>query len=277
VSDRYRVLHLVNGEFYAGAERVQDLLALKLPALGFDVEFASLKDGAFSSKRMSQNVPLTPITMASRFDFRAVSKLTVLLRSGSFDLLHTHTPRAALIGCLAAAQNAIPIVHHVHSPADKDTEHPWRNWRNSIIEQFSLRKVRKLMPVSSSLVAGLRSKGFEPELIKLVPNGVPIRPRNRLPYVPASQLIIATVALFRPRKGIEVLLEALAMLNSSGLDVMLRAIGTFEASDYQRSVLQLTDSLGISEKVHWKGFTSEVAAGLPATQHYVLPEPGCGG
>ena len=28
-----KVLHLINGEFYAGAERVQDLLALRLPAL----------------------------------------------------------------------------------------------------------------------------------------------------------------------------------------------------------------------------------------------------
>ncbi len=53
------ILHLVNGEYYAGAERVQDLLALQLPDLGFEVEFACLKDGIFADKRQSKDATLT--------------------------------------------------------------------------------------------------------------------------------------------------------------------------------------------------------------------------
>ena len=33
----HRVLHLINGEHYSGAERVQDLLAIRLPEFGFEV------------------------------------------------------------------------------------------------------------------------------------------------------------------------------------------------------------------------------------------------
>ncbi len=42
-----RVLHVVNGEHYAGAERVQDLLAARLPEVGVEVAFACLKPNRF--------------------------------------------------------------------------------------------------------------------------------------------------------------------------------------------------------------------------------------
>ena len=37
-----RVLHVINGEHYSGAERVQDLLAMQLANEGFGVDFAAL-------------------------------------------------------------------------------------------------------------------------------------------------------------------------------------------------------------------------------------------
>ncbi len=46
-----KVLHVINGELYAGAERVQDLLAEHLPAYGYAVEFAALKQGIFAENR----------------------------------------------------------------------------------------------------------------------------------------------------------------------------------------------------------------------------------
>ncbi len=42
-----RVLHVINGEHYSGAERVQDLLATTLPEFGYDVAFACVKPGSF--------------------------------------------------------------------------------------------------------------------------------------------------------------------------------------------------------------------------------------
>ena len=52
-----RVLHLINGEHYAGAERVQDLLAQCLPQCGFEVGFACVKPKQFAELRQSQNTP----------------------------------------------------------------------------------------------------------------------------------------------------------------------------------------------------------------------------
>ena len=62
-----RVLHLINGEHFAGAERVQDLLAMALPVFGFQADFACLKPGKFADVRHS-NSDLFELNMKSSFD-----------------------------------------------------------------------------------------------------------------------------------------------------------------------------------------------------------------
>ena len=57
------VLHLINGEHYSGAERVQDLLAMALPEFGFEVGFACLKQGLFRQMRRSTSAPLHAAAM----------------------------------------------------------------------------------------------------------------------------------------------------------------------------------------------------------------------
>ena len=49
-----RALHVINGEHYAGAERVQDLLAARLPDYGIQPAFACLKPGRFAAMRQTQ-------------------------------------------------------------------------------------------------------------------------------------------------------------------------------------------------------------------------------
>ena len=63
-----RVLHVINGEHYAGAERVQDHLALRLPAYGFEVDFACVKPDRFGPLRQSRQAEMHDVPMQSRWD-----------------------------------------------------------------------------------------------------------------------------------------------------------------------------------------------------------------
>ncbi len=58
-----------------------------------------------------------------------------------------------------------------------------------------------------------------------MPNGVPAVALSGV--TPRGVWTLGTVALYRPRKGLEVLLDALALL-TAGLPVRLRAVGPFE-------------------------------------------------
>ncbi len=136
-----KVLHLINGEFYAGAERVQDLLALHLPQFGYECGFACLKPVAFPEMRRAQTAPLHLLPMASRVDLSQVWRIARLLKRDGYRLLHTHTARTALMGRWAATLARVPMVHHVHSPTSRDTEHAFRNWANALVIGFAGDKV----------------------------------------------------------------------------------------------------------------------------------------
>src|SRR5690348_598010 len=86
-------LHLVNGEHYSGAERVQDLLAKQLPRFGCEVGFVCVKPERFPNARETKTAPLVEMPMRSRFDLRVVKRIANIVRSEDYDLIHAHTPR----------------------------------------------------------------------------------------------------------------------------------------------------------------------------------------
>jgi len=79
------------------------------------------------------------------------------------------------------------------------------------------------------------------------------------------------VALLRPRKGLEVLLEALSVLHRRGMSVRLRVIGEFETSQYQQRIRQTAFDLGVSQLIEWRGFRNDVNAELDQLDLLILP------
>lgn len=266
-----RVLHLVNGEHYSGAERVQDLLARQLPRLGCEVGFVCVKPRRFPAAREAKNAPLVEMPMHGRFDIRIAKHIAELVEDDGYDLVHTHTPRTALVGRIAARRAGVPHIYHVHSPAGRDSTRRWANWTNSIVEWACLRDADRLITVSPSLREYMIHRGFEPQRVVCVPNGVPsasVQPHRR---TPGGSWTLGTVALFRPRKGIEVLLETLAMLRSNEQNVRLRAVGGFETAAYESSIRGLAERLGLAEAIDWIGFTRGVNRELAKIDIFVLP------
>jgi glycosyltransferase involved in cell wall biosynthesis len=109
------------------------------------------------------------------------------------------------------------------------------------------------------------------ERITCVPNGVPASSFLVERRAPSGTWTLGTVALFRPRKGIEVLLEALAVLRSRNLNVRLRAVGGFETNIYKADVLGLAERLDLAEAIDWIGFTRNVNRELAKMNLFVLP------
>lgn len=266
-----RILHVINGEHYSGAERVQDLLALNLPHFGFDVGFACLKPGRFAQSRVSQCTPLVELPMRGKVDLRPALRLARLVRQDDYELIHTHTPRAALVGRIAAALAGVPLVHHVHSPTASDSTRGWPDRVNARIERASLTGAAAVITVSCSLAAYAASQGILQSKIWVVPNGVPVRGPLDARLPPIKPWTLGAVALFRPRKGMEVLLEAMALLRDRGDVVRLRAVGPFETVEYQQKIQRLVARLGLTDAIDWIGFTSDVPAELAQMDLFVLP------
>ncbi len=271
-----KVLMVVNGEVYGGAERALDHLALRLGEHGFEVAFACLKPGRFPEVRQAQDTPLFEVPMRNRFDLRPVRKLVKLVRREQFEVIYAHTARTAMIASIVSRITGIPFVYHVQSPTARDTANRWKNFVNAAIERISLTRASALVPVSQSLGEYVRSQGFSAQMVSVVPNGSPCRAaaewRNWSQGNPdQTEWTIGMTALIRPRKGIEVLLRAVAQLKKEGLPVRLRVVGPFETEAYGQKVKTLVDELDVADRIDWVGYTRDTNGELDKMDVFVLP------
>lgn len=266
-----KVLQVINGEFYSGAERVQDLLAIGLGRVGIDTGFACIKPDRFPSQRMARDVPLHEVPMRGRLDLGCAIRLARIVREAGYHLIHTHTPRAALVGRIASQLTGVPMVHHVHSPTARDTEAGLRNRINTITERLSLLGVKRLIPVSRSLEGYLVGEGYSRDIIRTVPNGVPTPAPLPERAAPGDVWVIGVVALFRPRKGIEVLVEAASLLKQAGMRFRIHAVGGFETPEYETSIKTLAQQMDVVDRINWTGFTRNVNAEFAKMDVMVLP------
>jgi glycosyltransferase involved in cell wall biosynthesis len=264
------VLHVVNGEHYAGAERVQELLAQRLPSFGYQVTFACLKSGEFHRRLERQRHQVHDFIMRFRFDVIQARRIAHHALESGCVLIHTHTPRSVLVGAVVSAITGLPLVHHVHSPTSRNTADPWSDRLNTMVEKIAVRRAAALIPVSGSLAGYLEEEGYHADRVTVIPNGVAISDAE-VQHAVGRELTVGMVALFRPRKGLEILLEALARLSSRGRRVRLLAVGRFESDDYRDAVLRLARRLAIEPLIEWRGFREDVLGELERMDLMVLP------
>jgi glycosyltransferase involved in cell wall biosynthesis len=288
-----RALHVINGEHYAGAERVQDLLAGRLPDFGVEVGFACLKPGQFAELRKSQATPLLDLTMRTRFDLRPAVRLARTVRRERYDVLHTHSARALLIARLAAAMCGVPIVHHVHGNTSSEVAGRRFTRLNAWAERKSLPAAAAVIAVSASVADYLQSVGVQKDRLHVVFNGVPARGALANKERAQNGWTLGFIALLRPRKGLETFLEAAALLverdwrgrsendvsgSAAGADPVrqsltcrLRIVGRFETSEYEREVQALAQRLGLTTLIDWRGFQRSIDAELDAMDLLAFP------
>jgi glycosyltransferase involved in cell wall biosynthesis len=192
-----------------------------------------------------------------------------LVRGEGYSIIHSHTPRTAIIGRAAAALARVPLVHHVHCQTAVEVGgRRWQDKLNLLLERIATYRAARVIAVSPSLRRYLLRHGYSQREVRLVTNGVPTRGETPAPR-PARTL--GAIALFRPRKGLETLIEALAIMRRAGFDVRLRAVGRFQSPDYECEIRRLAARLEVESAIDWAGFQQDIGAELARMDVFVLP------
>ncbi len=224
-----------------------------LRTAGFRIHTVSAP--AQESSHPRWRVPMHAIPMLRKIspfaDLKALIRLTLLFRRIRPFLVHTHTPKAGLLGMIAARSAGIPVRIYTVNGLVWATQHGWRRRLLQITERLSCRLATEVVAVSSSLLQLIVHHGICPSRkIRVLglggSHGVDIerfdpagtvesgRALRRLLDIPPGAQVILFVGRLVREKGIEELAVAWPSLRSSFPDAFLVLCGDEEKRDAVR-------------------------------------------
>jgi len=209
------------------------------------------------------------LPMRSGASPRSLFDLTRELRRIGPDLVHLHSGRASWWGGLAAWRLGLPAL--ATRRMDRAVR---RGWHTRWLYAHALRAV---VAISDGVAERLLAGGVPERAIRVVPSAVepgrllPQRSREavrqRLGVAPDTPCLLAAAALVR-RKGLDVLLEALAELTAADASPTLWIAGE---GPQRRALEQQARALGIGGRVRLLGQRDDVPELLAACDVFVLP------
>ena len=190
------------------------------------------------------------------------------------DVLHLHSSKAAALGRVAAA-----TLPRRARPAVVMTPHYWSwlvggrleglyRW----IERLLARRCDVIVAVSEREEAEGRSVLGPDARLRLIPNGVDRA--NFAPEGPSATRevdhpLIVCVGRLSEQKGQDVAIRALALL--SDRTSRLRLVGGESTPGHRRQLEELATSLGVAERIEWRGPVDDTAPEYRAADVVIAP------
>ncbi|MBX3027487.1 glycosyltransferase family 4 protein [bacterium] len=261
------IAHVVAERRFSGGEVQVFLLMEGLARRGHRNVLLCPPGSAAAAAAARRGIAVRPVAMRGDLDLIAAWRLSGALRGA--DLVHLHTGRAAWLGGLAARRAGLPAV--VTRRMDRPVR---RGWRTRLIYERCSQRTAAIAP---GIVAQLIAGGVPRQRIVLIPSAVDperVRPRLGTAAVRGAQgaaadatVLLCAAALVR-RKGIDVLLDALAALAARGLRPLLWVAG--EGPEGAALAAQ-AERCGVAAQVAWLGQRDDVGDLLAAADVFVLP------
>lgn len=168
-------------------------------------------------------------------------------------------------GLLQRALAGIPTVVIVHDPLP----HPgFTAWLHRVVEDFSLKKAAQGIVLSQGLAPALARRGIPLDRIGIVPHGLlnyrPTDEEQAGPNAEGSILFFGRIAAY---KGLEILLQAFALVRQRCPDLCLQIVGEGDLSPYRQELAELD---GIELINRWVS-EAEIPAFFTAARMVVVP------
>ena len=169
-------------------------------------------------------------------DYQALRRLRAFFREEKFDVVHTHSSKAGIIGRIAARQAGVPVVvHTVHGQAFHAYEKPWKKLLYITAERIAAKYCDKIYAVAQAMIDQcVEAKVAPREKYMVVYSGMDtaafvnakrdMELRKNL-GIPENARVIATVARLFPMKGYEEMLPAAERLVKEFPDLHFLPVG----------------------------------------------------
>lgn len=261
-----KILHMISGGDSGGAKtHVFALLdALKKYA---DVKIICLTPGVFYQEILKKEIDTVLIEQKHRGDLSILSKITEIIETEGFQVLHVHGARANFIAALLKRKLHIPVISTVHSDYLLDfTEGFYKKYIFTGLNQLALRAADYHIGVSERFRDMLIERGFKPNRVFTVYNGMDFGyepkfstkeeffKKHKIEYNPKFTYI-GIIGRFDYVKGHKVFIEGAhkALIKNRNLRFLLAGEGPLY--DELKALARLK---GISDKIYFTGFVKNI-------------------
>jgi glycosyltransferase involved in cell wall biosynthesis len=246
-------------------------LANRLQQLGVSVEVLAMAPSARDMRRDAVGVAGTSPMMALH-TLAYIARLALRLRALRPDLVHTNSLKAGVYGSIAAKAAGIPVVWHVRDRIADD-----------YIPSAAVRLVRTLIHHLAAGVIANSTATLETipaanrgQLSWVIPASVELSPYPRTRE--SRPITFGMLGRIAPWKGQDLFLRAFAAAFPAGEErAVLVGTAMFGEESYEQDLHALAASLGIAERVEFRGFREDVwpeLASFDVLVHAsVIPEP----
>jgi glycosyltransferase involved in cell wall biosynthesis len=266
-----RVLHLINTLSVGGAELHLLILCRYLKRLGIEMVVVHLKEGRGSRPLRSDfeaaGIPVFYLEGEGVDLIRPWLRLRHLLKQEKPNILHTHLPRADLLGFLARLSGFsgswICSVHGIYA-------NHWRGRKTLPLFKLIWRQADRVIAISRAVKEWLvKDCGLAPEKVQVVYYGIELEPWGspsqdlRSKWELNGNLLVGTIGRLEPVKGHDVLIQAMSSVVRQ-LPRTTLLIAGHDPWGYGRVLKGLTAQLGLGEHVRFLGFQDDVPSFLHA-------------
>lgn len=221
-------------------------------------------------------------------DLKAVIKLYNFLRKEKPAIVHTHTPKAGIVGMLAAKIAGVPIRLHTVAGMPLMEATGFKRKLLNVVEKLTCQFATKVYPNSHGLKDFILAEGFAGEeklevLGKGSSNGIDTRyfdpesfskeQRNQKRIelgIPEKDLVFIFVGRLVKEKGINELVAAFSKLNEIDNNVSLLLVGPYE-QDLDPLSPETLQEIEKHPKIISTGFQADVRPYLNASDIMTFP------
>ena len=280
---RPKVLHLITHLNIGGAQDNTLLTAEKHDRARFRVHLASNPNGDWAQRARSaadcfHPLPVLVHPIAPLADLRALLAIARLLRRERFDVVHTHSSKAGLLGRYAARLAGVPaIVHTLHGFSFHDRMPRWKQALFGNLERSARPCTHCLIAVSERNRQQAIRLGLAPaQRTQTVYSGIdfarldaptaPQQTQQALGLGPQEQAILM-VGRLDPQKAPQYLLQAFAQTLTHCPQTQLWLVGEGELKPQLQAQAR---ELGIAERVRFLGWRHDIPGLLQAAHLFAL-------
>ena len=258
-----KIIHLISGGDGGGAKTHVFHLLTHLGATE-EVTMVCFREGPFSQEARDLGIRTIVIAQNLPKTYRALKQL---IQTEGFQIIHCHGSRGNLMGALLKRSLKLPVVTTVHSDYRLDyMGRPFHRFTYGVINAIALRYIDYRIGVSDAMVDLLISRGFRPDRLFAIYNGLdftpPARNTTRSAYFEAlhfpvddSNVVAGIAARLSPVKDIQTLIRAfaLALPNAPQLRLLIAGDGELRAQ-----LEALAKDLGVGDKICFAGWISDI-------------------